>query len=89
MRLEVRTDWKKFDDDKRKKIGYTVYVLGKNDEIEKIDKISSFMSDETGVNFDGFGDDTNSWNCFFLEVDEFDLIQELKEAYKKGKEEIK
>ena len=89
MRLEVRTDWKQIDDEKRKKVGYTVYVLGKDDEIEKIDKVSSFMRDETGVNFEGFGDDTDSWNCFFLEVDEFNLISELKGAYKEGRAKIK
>ena len=89
MRLQVSTDWERNDDEKRKKVGYTVYILGKDNEIEKIDKVSSFMRDETGVNFDGFGDDDEYWNCFFLEVYERDLISELKDAYKEGKDKIK
>ena len=69
MRFEVVTEWQpNYLGKGKKKAGYTVYITGKETEIEKIDSVSNFIKEETGINFDGFADDTDYWNCFFLEI---------------------
>lgn len=72
---------------KKKKIGYNVFVMGKEDEWPKLEKISNFMSKETGYYWDGFSDDEGSFCAFFLESWDKDGVELLKQAYKKAKKE--
>lgn len=71
--------------EKRKKLGYNVFVEGKNVEWNKLVKVSDFMTKETGYRWDGFGDDDDNYCAFFLESWDKEGVELLREAYKEAK----
>ena len=89
MKFGYFTEWETYVDrnykEKKRKKGYTIYVTGKLDETDQIDKVCDFMSRETGYRHDRFIDGDIPTNYFFLELYERDVIDELKESYKMGK----
>lgn len=88
MKFIYRTEWEydfKERKYKRKKVGYNVYVMGKDEEENEIVRVCNFMKDETGCNWDGFAEFDEVYGAFFLELDERDMIIELKRAYKMAK----
>lgn len=90
MRFEHCTNWKDYYDYsdgklRRKKDGYNVYVRGKEEEANEIYRICDFMSEETGCHWDRFGDFDEVYGAFFLELEDRDMIIELKRAYRMAK----